>query len=169
MLISKSSDALFFWLVLNLSLMVFGTISCGRAQPKEPSVSHLAARAPSLSEAAPAAKRITTTLSEREGISRGAVEQKRIRRAQISLEVEDCERILDALTEVARANGGFVANSSVGGRDVKSGNMTLRVPADRFEVTVVEIQKLGEVERWGTSERDVTEEYYDLDARLRNA
>jgi hypothetical protein len=69
-------------------------------------------------------------------------------------------RVIDVATD----NGGFVATSTSRER---SGNVTMRVPADNFTQTLQDLRALGGVEVQTIQGRDVTAEYVDLRARLR--
>jgi hypothetical protein len=66
--------------------------------------------------------------------------------------------------------GGFLVSSEVsGGQDAGSGSLTVRVPAARFEEARSEIRKLGlRVESEKVEAQDVTRQYVDEDANLRN-
>jgi hypothetical protein len=46
-------------------------------------------------------------------------------------------------------------------------DITIRVPADRYQAVLQEIRGMGEVVTEGSDSSDVTEEYSDLEARLR--
>ena len=73
------------------------------------------------------------------------------------------------VTQIARRNGGFVLESS--SRDERSGSLTLRIPAKRFDDTMLALRALsgqleGEVEFQDITGQDVTAEFIDLGARL---
>lgn len=73
------------------------------------------------------------------------------------------------VTQIARRNGGFVLESS--SRDERSGALTLRIPAKRFDDTMLALRALsgqldGEVEFQDITGQDVTAEFIDLQARL---
>jgi hypothetical protein len=68
--------------------------------------------------------------------------------------------------EVASDNNGFVATSTSRER---SGNVTMRVPADNFTQTLQDLRALGDIEVQTIQGRDVTAEYVDLRARMRIA
>lgn len=70
----------------------------------------------------------------------------------------------DVLTLVEEA-GGFVQDSQV---SPTRASLTLRIPAERFESTLTRLEKLGKVKDERVSGQDVSEEYVDLDARLRH-
>jgi hypothetical protein len=73
------------------------------------------------------------------------------------------------VTQIARSTGGFVLEST--SRDERSGTLTLRIPARRFDDAMLALRGLadeldGEVEFQDISGQDVTAEFIDLDARL---
>jgi hypothetical protein len=93
-----------------------------------------------------------------------------IRTAQVSVEVEECDPVLDSLNAIAEAFDGFLAASQITqGYGGKRGSAAIRVPAENFSSALEAILALGEVESKSISGDDVTEEYYDLSARLNNA
>lgn len=100
-----------------------------------------------------------------------AVDRKLIRTASITLEVESTEAALKSLEAMATGFGGFLGNTSIARHadGSQSGTVTLRVPVGKFAEAVEKAKALGKVERVDTEVQDVTNEYVDLDARLRNA
>lgn len=93
-----------------------------------------------------------------------------IRSGTVSMEVESVSDAFDAVRAVATANGGFVADSGFSGSaEHASARLTLRVPAERFDHVVSELRSLAvEVTAVRTSTQDITEEFSDLEAQLRN-
>ena len=93
-----------------------------------------------------------------------------IRTANLALKVEDTEQALARIKSIATALGGYVADSNLWRAEEKlRGTVTIRVPAESFDAAMEQIKGIAiEVERESISGRDVTEEYTDLDARLRN-
>ena len=73
-------------------------------------------------------------------------------------------------TQVATTLGGFVQTSSTSSYDEgdASGEVTLRVPVDRFDDAVEQLGALGEVESTQVEGDDVTGELVDMAARLRS-
>lgn len=93
-----------------------------------------------------------------------------IKNANLSLEVKDGafdERFQQA-TLLAARHGGFVASSRTSGRDRRSGTLVLRVPAAEFEAVLGELKGLGTITSESISGEDVTAQFVDLEARLRN-
>jgi hypothetical protein len=73
------------------------------------------------------------------------------------------------VTVIARRNGGFVLSSS--SRDERTGTLTLRIPAKRFDDTMLALRGLadeldGRVDSQTITGEDVTAEFIDLGARL---
>jgi hypothetical protein len=99
-------------------------------------------------------------------------ERKVIRNAELTLELsapEEGRRKIETITE---SSGGFVVSSDASSGD-DSGVQTvvtivMRIPATRFAATLEDIRKLGyKVKRERITGQDVTEEYIDLEARLK--
>jgi hypothetical protein len=81
--------------------------------------------------------------------------------AQVGLAVFETEKSLDKVEKMAREAGGYLV--------VRRDNaITIRVPASRFDSVLAETMKLGDVLERNVEVRDVTEEYYDVQTRLRN-
>lgn len=103
------------------------------------------------------------------GADEPAVEQKVIKTSYLSLEVEDVRAAADAVEDIARKYNGYKADSStkdIGDR--KIGYVTVRVPGEHFEDVLREIEAVGELKEENISVEDVTEQYVDLAARLKN-
>jgi hypothetical protein len=98
-----------------------------------------------------------------------------IRTGELSLEVEETEKAMEEARALVQGIGGFVADSRMW-RDrpldedtQPRGWMSVRVPAARFDEVVAGLKELAlEVRQEVASGRDVTEEFVDLEARLKN-
>jgi hypothetical protein len=82
--------------------------------------------------------------------------------ANLSLAVYQVEPSLDAVERVARDVGGYLSSR-------QDNSITIRVPRDRFDDTLGRIEKLGDVTHRDIKAQDVTDEFVDLQARLKNA
>jgi len=98
-------------------------------------------------------------------------ERKIIQKASLSIEVESFQSSSDTLTEIVERSSGFVSDSYSYVTDTghKRGDITLRVPTDRFLSVIAEIEQIGTVKSKHASGEDVTEKYIDLKARLNNS
>jgi Domain of unknown function (DUF4349) len=102
-----------------------------------------------------------------------AGERRVIRNADLTLEVESGPGAQQRATAIAEAAGGFVISSdaqnmSTGGRPYVHATVVARVPAGRFGTALDELRKVGtRVVTEKVTGQDVTEEFIDLEARLR--
>jgi hypothetical protein len=94
-----------------------------------------------------------------------------IKTADLWLEVEDGSigRTLREGREIAEAAGGFLLSTSIDGSENRSGQFSIRVPAESFEETLSSLEELGEITGEDVRGEDVSQEFVDLEARLRNA
>jgi hypothetical protein len=103
------------------------------------------------------------------------VDRKIIRNANLALEVEDPKKAMQRIASVAESRGGFVVTSEsrqeagVGGSKAQEIiTMDLRVPSAQFDAAMNDIHAAAShVISEKITGQDVTEEYIDLDARLR--
>ncbi len=97
-------------------------------------------------------------------------EQKVIKTGNISLQVEKAGNTVTSLTNLAKARDGFILSSSLytSSDETQSGTVILKVPVTRYEETINEIKKLGDTQSESSTGQDVTEQYSDLQAQLKN-
>jgi hypothetical protein len=99
-----------------------------------------------------------------------AGDRKIVRSGELGLIVQGPAEVAEKIRLLAETQGGFLVSSEVsGGPNATSGSLTIRVPEARFEETWAEIHKLGRrVETEKIDAQDVTRQYVDQDASLRN-
>jgi hypothetical protein len=99
-----------------------------------------------------------------------AGERMIIRSGYMTLVVVDVASAVEQITNLAAAYDGFVVSSnSWQDRDRMVGNISIRVTSERFDEALQKLRELAvEVRSESTSGQDVTEEYVDLSAKLRN-
>ena len=123
----------------------------------------------------PAEKEVEVFIPEREGVvvpGVGVTEERMIvRNGEMSLVVEDVVAARDEVAQLALRFNGYVVSSRIWGEEQEMrGRISIRVPDDQFEQALAELRELAvRVTSESTSSRDVTEEYIDLEARLKNA
>ena len=104
--------------------------------------------------------------------SEGELTQRKIvKNASLSLLVRKAEDAASAIAALAEKSGGFVQNSQIYevSDGVKAGTVTFRVPADKFSEAISEVKKLAvKVQSEQTNASDVTEQFVDIEARLKN-
>lgn len=90
--------------------------------------------------------------------------------ADLRLVVEDFEGLPEMIELLVDEAGGFVAQARLGGQSgsPRSGLWKVRLPIDKYNGFVENARKLGELESLAENSKDVTEQYYDLEARIRN-
>jgi hypothetical protein len=102
-------------------------------------------------------------------------QRKIIRNATLTLEADDPARDVQRVASVAEARGGFVVNSESRQQGGAKGSKTyevytveMRVPAAQFDAALADIRAAaGAVTAQKITGKDVTEEYIDVEARLR--
>ncbi len=97
-------------------------------------------------------------------------ERKLIREGQATLEVKSVDAALTRLRELAREAGGYTTSESRlrDEQRVNRGRIECRVPAAKLDSVSAALKALGTVESLTVSASDITEEYFDLEIRLRN-
>jgi len=105
-----------------------------------------------------------------------AVERMVIRDASLSLVVADPAAVIDQISSIATQKGGFVISSNLynttygsQGIAVTRGSISIRVLSDSLDDALDEIKDLAiEVDSESVTGQDVTDEYTDLNSKLRN-
>jgi len=97
-------------------------------------------------------------------------DRKLVRTATLGLIVKTPAETGEKIVQLAQGAGGFLVTSNVnGGADAISASLTIRVPAAKFDEVRAQIRKLGlRVENESIEAQDVTKQYVDHEARLRN-
>ena len=95
-------------------------------------------------------------------------EDKLIRNAVLGLEVKNVQQSYDAVVRIAKDKKGYLAGANLNEQATgKIGaQIVLRVPKDKFEETIDEIRKLGEVKNFDINSMDVSQDYNALVSEL---
>ena len=127
------------------------------------------APAPSPSTAGGVGGGITGTAPNANGLTT-ASDRKIVQTASLKLQVKEVGGGFEEIGRIATAAGGFVASSSFSYvEDVQVASVTVRVPAARYQEVLGQLRAIGSrVDSESSNASDVTEEYTDLSARLRN-
>ena len=93
-----------------------------------------------------------------------------IKTADLELEIErdGLQQAVREAVSTAGRFGGFVLSTTTEGQGAGSGSVVIRVPAERFEAALAALEGLGKVESETVSGQDVSQEFVDLEARVRN-
>jgi hypothetical protein len=99
-----------------------------------------------------------------------AIARKIIYDAQVDLIVESVDPVAKKVGSLVQEARGYIAEQNVTGSPGTQRSMRwrFRIPVEQFDSFVDSIVALGELERNNRTSQDVTEQYYDLEARIKN-
>ena len=102
--------------------------------------------------------------------AKASEERMIVRTAEVSLVVSDTEDSVAQIKSIVSTLGGYVADTRLWrDEDQLRGSITVRVPSESLDDALRQFKGLAvKVERESGTSQDVTEEYTDLEARLRN-
>jgi len=97
--------------------------------------------------------------------------RKVIRNAHLEFEVAKFDEAVVAIDAAAKAQGGFIdtKDSAQGANGKISGTVTVKVLPDHLDAFLAQIGPIGDLKNQRIGAEDITKDYYDTDARLRNA
>ena len=99
--------------------------------------------------------------------------QKLIRRVNIDAETEDLEALLENLGSQIAALEGYIENqelyngSSYTSYRHRSANLTVRIPADKLDTFIGQVQDVSNVVSYNESQEDVTLTYVSTESRIK--
>ena len=110
------------------------------------------------------------TPNSRSDIERDASKRRIVYRVEVDLVVEQFEPLPEQIEAAVKQHGGFVSASNITGSSgqPRTGRWTIRVPVDRFGDVLAAVRQLGEVRSINSTSDDVTAEFFDIEARIRN-
>ena len=177
-----------FYVLLVLVLMVFlcfvllpGCTSSKSAESSAATREKLSSTAQDNSYTTAAAETTTAgivqpeagTAQDQSGSNLPVIQPKIIKSAVVSVEVAKgtFEESMVKVTKTAELMGGYVSTTeSYSDADGKltSGRIIIRVPGEKFNTAIDDIKKAGELKSISITGQDVTQEYVDLESRLKN-
>jgi hypothetical protein len=168
----------FLWLVVGGAvLLVWGAIAFPTMRGSQtPGLAKRAQPSTNLYISAPAMSKPVAVAEQSEGMKARAVaeplaraDRKIVRSSSLELIVQHPADVADKITALAESMGGYLVSWEGGGQNATAGTLTIRVPAAQFEAARAEIRKLGfRVESEKIEAQDVTRQYVDQDASIRN-
>ncbi|MCK9217903.1 MAG: DUF4349 domain-containing protein, partial [Firmicutes bacterium] len=94
------------------------------------------------------------------------------------LQVVDFDSSMKSIIDLTKKYGGYVENSYADNngtyyiegkqKKIKSGNISIRIPFDKFQIILDEIKTIGETSNESTSSVDISDVYYDTATRVKN-
>ncbi len=155
------------WIVWVIAAVLLA--ACGAAQA--PSASAPAAGGGMADSAAPAEAVAQSPEGEE---AAAATNRKMIAHANLAMVVEDTQATVDEITAMLDEVGGFVSTTnlfrnSYGDTQTLQGSLTLRVPTENLDATLDRLAAMAvSVESRSLNREDVTDQYSDVDAQIRN-
>jgi hypothetical protein len=161
----------------------FVLVGCGGAAPthspaKQAALQDQVAHRPGQAAEAPAAgqdgRADQNELAPAKGVAAQAaparVTRKIVYNADVALVVGNLDKGEADLKALVEEMSGFVAGSEITGSvgSPRSGHWRVRVPVERFDAFLTAVVKVGVPERNKADSQDVTDEYYDLEDRIKN-
>lgn len=97
-------------------------------------------------------------------------QRKIIFNATIALRVDDLDEAFGQLSRLVEQTGGYISSSQSHGNagSARSSEWTIRIPGGLFSGFTKSVAGLGEVVTNSMTSQEVTAEFHDLDARIRN-
>lgn len=165
------------WAVFLIGTFMTGVAACAaekRGEPTESVAPQLASPAPATRDEAPGSAVDGQPADGLRGNETGKADRNRrkiIRTGEIALVVDDYQRARQAIDRLVSGAHGFIASAEVARTEgaVAAATLVIRVPEGEVDAAVAALSKLGTLERESIRAEDVSETYYDLAARLRNA
>lgn len=96
----------------------------------------------------------------------GEQSRKLIKRSWLTIAVKDLKEAEVQAKAIVDQQSGYINNTS--GSQGETFNLSIRVPQEQYDATLVELRKVGEVISDNESVQDVTTEFIDNKARLEN-
>jgi hypothetical protein len=96
--------------------------------------------------------------------------RKVIYSAAVEVVVRSVDEARKEVEELTDAHKGYIAKSDVSGTagTRRTATWTLKIPADKFRTVVSGLAEMGMVAKNSSDSQDVTEEYIDLEGRIKN-
>lgn len=97
-------------------------------------------------------------------------ERKITKDATITIETDNVNSCYDKILKMIDENKGFIESSSeaTSNDSTRMVNLVLKIPEDKFEGSIAYIKGLGNVTALRIGSNDITEQYYDVQARIKN-
>lgn len=167
-----------FYLFLLLALMLTACSAGASYEAESPAMDMDAGGGYAMAEGAPAAPMEESSRSYDDSVtntSSETIERLVIKNANLSVAVEDPVAKMDQIMAMAEEMGGFVVSSNLwyytleNGVEVPQGDVMIRVPSNLFDEALTAVKNgVGQVVNEGVSGQDVTQEYTDLQSRIKN-
>ncbi|MEN6637349.1 MAG: DUF4349 domain-containing protein [Clostridiaceae bacterium] len=168
-------------IALVLCTVLLTSIGCAASSPAQSDAVYAEPASGAYDMAAPEAEKAASntvstnesgTVTQQTGEQTGDFDVRKIvYTADMTVTVDDPAAALNTLLEKAKALGGYVSGSysTTDEAGTNYAYSTLKVPADQLEALITAANALGKVNDYRLSSDDISQSYYDIQARLDNA
>jgi hypothetical protein len=103
-------------------------------------------------------------------VEQAATPRKIIYKGRVDLVVDDFDKADQQLRQLIEEQKGYISKSDLHGTpgEPRYGTWTVRVPAGNLEAFMTALAQLGELRSSSLDSEDVTEQYYDMKAHMKN-
>jgi len=121
------------------------------------------------SEPLPYTKKTDAVNQQTSGADLKLSERLVVKTGKMTIESDKYDEAEKRISEITNSMGGLIVNStsSANASGKKQGVITIKVPSKDFDKLVAQVSTVGKVSSQNISSSDVTEEYIDLEARLK--
>ncbi len=90
--------------------------------------------------------------------------------ATVEVQVKNVDQVRGDVDRLTETHKGYIAKSDVSGvtGTRRTATWTLKIPSDSFRVVIAGLTELGTVTKNASDSQDVTEEFIDLEGRIKN-
>ena len=144
------------------------SITSARSHQEAATPAPYAAAGPARVEAALAAADAQPQVGGKAAEAAPAMPRKIIYNGYVDLVVADLGAVEAKLMALLEGKGGYVSETNVTGYSgsQRSGSWKVRVPAEQFSGVMTSLARLGELRSNRIDSQDVSQEYYDVEARI---
>lgn len=93
--------------------------------------------------------------------------RKIIRSANLTIESKTFDSSVEILKSAVNSVGGYMENSYINASSPRNASYTIRLPADKLDAFLENTSAIGTIVNCSTSDKEITEQYYDTEARLK--
>jgi len=103
------------------------------------------------------------------GVADPAVQRRVIYNAHVDLVVDDFGPMSQSVRQVVSKHSAYIAASNLSGSAgaARSAQWEIRVPVDKYDAMLADLEALGQVREIRSSSQEVTAEFVDLQARIK--
>jgi len=167
----KGKSQRWLGIVAILGLLAVFLSGCAAVEPDFRAVEESYEEAPATAPEAVPDEDVDDSAARRRGEVEAAEGRRYIiRNARLTLEIQDIDEAVEQIQAETDRMEGYVSALDIHtiSEDRRSGNITLRIPEERFDQAMETIKQLGRILNEQFDTDDVTRQYIDMEARIAN-